>query len=145
MDRVIKARLISRGEDGKTAEVVSYSGEGSQKRSVTSHIRMSRGHWMAPNPSIARLNAAECIESGAVEAAACFKGKLLKFEGDILILKEKKAEFDPKEYRKARRKLGRSYKEAATNLAEAMVTLEFAKKAADEVRADVPRYLEFVF
>ena len=96
---LVKARLISGG--GNTAEVVMYFGEGVQRRSVTRHLqRVYLGHGWGRNPdeaAIARLDAAEDVWRGAVEAGEFFQGKLSEIEVAITVLKEKKADLDPRE------------------------------------------------
>lgn len=59
---VIEAKVISKGSNGRTAQVVMYLGDGRQKRSVTVHVRLANGRWMGYNPdhaAVARLDMAE--------------------------------------------------------------------------------------
>lgn len=58
----IQARLISKGKGGKTAQAITYTGEGSERRSRTHHLIMKGSRWMGWNPdkdAIAFLDRAE--------------------------------------------------------------------------------------
>ena len=57
-----QARVISTGKQRGRAEVVLCVGEGSQRRSITRHIRLTGGVWVGRNTddaAVARLDAAE--------------------------------------------------------------------------------------
>lgn len=142
----VNARLISRR--GGRAQVVTYLGEGSQKRSITRHVRLVGETWFGRNPdeaSIAYLDAMELAEKSSGEFAKESSDYLAEVESEIKALKEKKATMDVKEYRTIRRKLGEFLKEAVViaNLATALSADD--KKAADKARADIPRMVEFSF
>lgn len=142
-----RARLISWGKGGR-AQVVTYLGEGSQRRSVTRHVRQKDGRWLGNNPdetAIAYLDAMELAEKSSEGLTKKSSDYLAEIEGNIEALKADKAAIDVKKYRIIRRKFGNFHKEAIVmaRLATAMSVDD--KKVADKARAEIPRVVEFVF
>ncbi len=68
--QTVEARLISRSNGGRRAQVVVVMGNGAQKRSVTRHVRWEGSGWMGHNPNeaaVARLDEAEAELGRATE------------------------------------------------------------------------------
>ena len=151
---MIQARLISRG--GGCAQVVTYIGEGSQRRSVTRHVRLevegSRWMMMGCNPdeaAIAQLDAAEnalLIAKGEYESAEQLAKMTIKDierirrEGRIagLLLS---ANLDPLE-EVAAKTIKAALKQRADYLAAILKAIETQVK---RLRTEIPRKVQFSF
>ncbi|MBI2041696.1 MAG: hypothetical protein HYT20_01575 [Candidatus Nealsonbacteria bacterium] len=161
MDPVL-ARLISRDIRHGTAEVVVYFGDGPDKRSVTRHLihvvgMGDKGIGRNPDePSIAKLDAAEAAEKGAKEAyeriADLGKIEMPKLR-DILwrMRKFKEEAVDlPAGLRPIIGKILFRKAEFIKAFVEQIVADDLADMAmshvaANKVRAEVTRTVEFVF
>ena len=56
-------RVISTSHGGRRAEIVTYVGDGSRRRSITRHVRMSGGGlWIGRNPDDAGLGQLDAAE-----------------------------------------------------------------------------------
>ena len=155
---VVQAKLISMGEKRTTAEVVSYLGERSRKRSVTSHVRRGKdGVWRGHNPNkpaLAWLDAAEAKEAKQAGVMHPLEEAVNNLREEIYFLKDTRADAkaagmdDPateKEDRKDRRYLGEQLKQAVAARDAKSPDWEAATVAARKLRAETPREVEFVF
>ena len=148
---MIQARLISRG--GGCAQVVTYIGEGSQRRSVTRHVRLEGGsRWMGCNPdeaAIAQLDAAEndlLMAKGQHESAEQLAKLTIK---DIERIRREgrmaglllSANLDPLE-EVAAKTIKAALKQRADYLAAILKAIETQVK---RLRTEIPRKVQFSF
>ena len=117
-------------------------------RMVTLHLKRGRDGWCHFNldkAAVAKLDRAERLEAMMTKSVSDLEVAVKKAKLTILLLKKQKKSgvIDEPTYRKDRRKLGKLSREVAAKLVEGQPILEAAKKAADELRAEVPREIQF--
>lgn len=144
----ILATLISKSRNGRRAQVVVWVGEGSARRSITCHIHLANGRWTGHHPDkeeVARLDAAEAAERRADYSLKSFETALALAEKALRRLEDRKEKIDPVEYAASCIVLKIAHSANADERDSAVKFAGDAKKAADEVRAEVAREPEFVF
>ena len=161
---MIQARLISMDRGGKRAQVVIYLGEGSQRRSLTRHVRLEGPGYLwgvgrsIDESGLARLDAAEVALKRAEHEYGFFRNSAeISFKEingwlrRIRWCREAMCDLPPVFREAVERVLladqelnAKAIKTALRRMvAESAAALQITRERAEQLRREIPRWISF--